>query len=98
MSTKCTISYDDEYHLYEECFEKDNVHLQLDNVGAVDISASPGSLHATIQIPIKTWRKIVAGWIESQWAEHPEWDNKHPFDDYDGEALIRFLEEKTQEE
>lgn len=29
MSTKCTISHGPSYHFYEDCFDEDNVYLEL---------------------------------------------------------------------
>ena len=83
MSTKCTIGYNDDFHLYQECFEQDNVYLKLDKSGwtasletsAVDWrdgnNATP-QLHVKINVTL--WRKIVESWIESQWGKNPEYD------------------------
>ena len=31
MSTRCTIAYDQkDFHFYQECFENENVYLELD--------------------------------------------------------------------
>lgn len=85
MSTRCTISYDaNDYHLYEECFDSDNVYLNLDGAGW---SASLASANVdwrkdepqdrpslSIRMDVKLWRKIVEGWMASDWAAHPERD------------------------
>lgn len=85
MSTRCSISYDDNHHLYQECFENDNVYLTLDGKGwqagittaSVDWrdgnSTSPS---LSLQIDVTLWRKIVEGWLASQWAQHPEDDHR----------------------
>jgi len=85
MSTRCTISYDDQFHLYQECFENDNVYLALDGAGwqagmttaTVDWrdgdSTSP---RLCLQLDVTLWRKIVEGWLASQWGQHPEDDHK----------------------
>ena len=70
MSTKCTISYDDSYHLYEECFDTDNVYL---NIKSKDWSYNHNA--TTISIPIKTWRAMVEDWQKYHWSSHPEKDN-----------------------
>ena len=85
MSTRCTLSYDDDFHLYQECFEKDNVYLRLDKgdwsaaleTAAVDWNDS-GSRHPTINLRINVtmWRKIVEGWLESEWGKDPAVDHQ----------------------
>lgn len=80
MSTKVTLSHNDDYHLYEECFEQENVWLQLDNPTELSVYAhheekSAGS-SVTVAIPIATWRHIVEGWLNSHWAQHPDRDNE----------------------
>jgi hypothetical protein len=86
MSTRCTISYDtNDYHLYEECFDSDNVYLSLDGG---DWAASLASANVdwrkdepqdrpslSIRMDVKLWRKIVEGWLASDWAAHPERDH-----------------------
>jgi len=85
MSTRCTISYDDDHHLYQECFENNNVYLTLDGSGwhagittsSLDWrdgdSTSPS---LSLQIDVTLWRKIVEGWLTSHWGRHPEEDHK----------------------
>ena len=79
MSTKITISYDENnefqnsFHLFQECYENNNVWLE---VQPKDWSFLNGEL--TLSIPIKVWRKIVADWLETYWADHPEEDNIKP--------------------
>tara|TARA_Y100000310_G_scaffold303932_1_gene342660 strand:+ start:267 stop:533 length:267 start_codon:yes stop_codon:yes gene_type:complete len=83
MSTRSTISHSDDYHLYSEVFDLDNVWLELDTV--VDASLSITELSKSgedrelyrclrMAIPVKVWRDIVKGWLESEWAKKPEWD------------------------
>lgn len=102
MSTRCTIAHSDKFHLYEECFDRDNVYLLLDDdkwsasleTAAVDwrdgASTRP-SLH--LKLDVTLWRQIVEGWITSQWAQHPE--NDHKRFEYDHEALGSWLEGLT---
>lgn len=85
MSTRCTIAYSDNFHLYEECFDKDNVYLCLDSgdwsasleTAAIDWrdgeSARP-SLH--LKMDVTLWRHIVESWASSQWGQRPEDDHK----------------------
>lgn len=32
MSTKCSLAYGDTFHLYQECFDEDNVYLELEGI------------------------------------------------------------------
>jgi hypothetical protein len=85
MSTRCTISYNDDYHLYQECFENDNVYLRLDS-GDWSASLETESIdwrdgdykrpQLAIRMNVTMWRKIVEGWIASQWAQDPSRDHK----------------------
>jgi hypothetical protein len=75
MSTKCTISYDTDYHLYQEVFDSDNVYLKLDGDGwKALVDAGFNSNQVSLRLDVKLWRKIVQGWLESNWGKHPEWD------------------------
>lgn len=90
MSTKVTLSHNDDYHLYQECYENDNVHLQLDNATEASIiSRADSKTKATIAIPIKIWRHMVEGWLSTQWAQDESRDNA-TFE-YDAESLTIFL-------
>ncbi len=53
MSTKYTLSHGDNFHLYKECFDDSNVHLQLDGV---QFEASQNSVCVTI--PVVIWEVI----------------------------------------
>lgn len=47
MSTKISIAYDNNYHLYSECFEENKaIHLQLTNIS---FEASPDTI--VVRIP-----------------------------------------------
>lgn len=99
MSTRCTITHNDDYHLYQECFEQDNIYLQLDSgdwsasleTAAIDWrqgdSTKPG-LH--VRMNVTMWRKIVEGWLASRWGQHPEDD--HMKVDFDLKEPLRWLE------
>ena len=99
MSTKCTLAHDKEFHLYEECFEQDNVYLRLDD-GAWSASLETSvvdwrygestrpRLH--LKMDVTLWRKIVEGWAESQWGRDPTRDHRKV--EFDVDATNAWLE------
>jgi hypothetical protein len=100
MSTRCTIAYDQKgFHLYQECFENDNVYLQLDGEGwdaSLDTSAvdwrdgDAKRPNLTLRIDVSLWRRIVEGWAASPWGQDPSSD--HRKDVWDPEAFNSWLE------
>ena len=105
MSTRCTISYDDNHHLYQECFENDNVYLALDGAGwqagvttaTVDWRDGDSTRpQLCLQLDVTLWRKIVEGWTASQWAQHPEDDHKKIEFNFSS-SLEPFTGHKTQQ-
>ena len=75
MSTKCTIGHGPKHHLFEECFEKDNVHLQLDSP-QYETCRYDGEDSIRVAIPIQVWRQIVESWNDSAWGKDPTQDNQ----------------------
>ena len=61
MSTKITLSYGKEFHLYQEVCDTQNVYLSIDNC---DFEASKNKV--SIQIPIQIWEKIIEEWPKSK--------------------------------
>ena len=93
MSTRCTIAHSNEFHLYEECFDKDNVYLRLDNgnwsasletshIDWRDGESTRPSLH--LRMDVTLWRRIVEGWVISRWGQHPEDDHTKVEVDFEG--------------
>ncbi len=104
MSTKSTLSHSSEYHLFQECFEKDNVYLNLDGgdwSATLDTSGwvmgnSHPQLH--LKIDVKLWRRIVEGWVNSQWGQNPSEDYaKIDFDLDQANAWLDNLHKKEEE-
>lgn len=100
MSTRCTIAYDqNDFHLYEECFDKDNVYLQLDGEGW-DASLETAATDwrdgdhrrpsLCLRIDVTLWRKIAEGWAASQWGQDPSMDHKRQ--DFDPDAFNNWIE------
>jgi len=67
MSTKITLSYDKNYHLYQEIFDVSNVYFQLDKC---EFEASKDSV--MIQIPIDIWRKMIEDWALRGWPKEDD--------------------------
>jgi len=53
MSTKCSISYSENHHLYNECFDDDNIYLSLKNC---PFEVSNGGV--MVSIPLYIWETI----------------------------------------
>lgn len=64
MSTKSSISYSNDHHLYQEIFDVSNVYLRVDHS---EFEASNGSV--MVQIPIKIWRQMIQDWSTGGWPE-----------------------------
>lgn len=109
MSTRCTISYDaNDYHLYEECFDSDNIYLQMDGAGwAASLSSElidwrkgedteRPSLH--LRIDVTLWRAIVEGWLKSEWAKKSDLDHVSKEINFDGlNALFSSMKKPKQD-
>ena len=53
MSTKCTLSYGPNFHLYSECFDDQNIYLEIEKT---EFEANQDSIMITIQLEI--WENI----------------------------------------
>lgn len=94
MSTRCTIGYDnDNFHLYEECFDSDNIYLELndDCFEIVESLSSKNKREIVVGINVTIWRKIVDSWLNSSWGKNPALDHKKP--DIDTEYINKLLED-----
>lgn len=105
MSTRCSIAYSDDFHLYQECFENDNVYLRLDSgdwsasletstIDWRDGDSTRPQLH--LKIDVTMWRQIVEGWMKSGWGQNPEDDHK-PFE-INMDVVNRLANKKKAEE
>lgn len=108
MSTRCTIAYDDtDFHLYQEVLDNNNVYLQLEN-GNWDASLETATLDwhngdrtrpsLCIRMDVTLWRRIVEGWIESQWAQNPDLDHKKVEFNLDNNKWLKALTALKEEE
>lgn len=64
MSTKVTVSYNEKYHFYKECWDKSNVYLEI---SGTEFSASNNEV--MVQIPIAILREMIKAWDTSGWKE-----------------------------
>lgn len=76
MSTKRSISFGKDYHLYQESYEQDHVWIQLDD--AIEFKVSKNELNdkvfLRVAIPIAAWRQMTKDWAESDWCKNPTQD------------------------
>lgn len=82
MSTKCTLSYDHSgklgYHLYRECYENDNVWIQLDDAKEFEVWRDGDRTRVRLAIPVEIFRHAVEGWLSSQWGKNSSMDGSKP--------------------
>ena len=82
MSTKSTISFNKNYHLYEDVFDKDKVYLDLNcGTGLPSITVEYGKAQASLAINIDVWRSIVEAWTTSHWGQNKHFDYSTDSDD-----------------
>lgn len=75
MSTKATIAHDEHFHLYAECFENENVWIELDHPGLeASLSIQEGRTVLRVAVPVRTWRAMIAGWNDDSWSSDTERD------------------------
>jgi hypothetical protein len=75
MSTKCTIGHGPQFHLYEECFDSDNVYLKLDGGAETSVPNWDGQQSVVLKIDINLWRAIVSSWTNGKWAQDESRDH-----------------------
>jgi len=70
MSTKMTISCDDEHHLYREAFDDSMIYVRIRSCTEMDVKVNhyngEKERQVTIGIPIEVWQRIVEKWSQSQ--------------------------------
>ncbi|MEL6578591.1 MAG: hypothetical protein AAFQ14_02475 [Cyanobacteria bacterium J06621_12] len=68
MSTKSSIVYGNSFHLYKECFDEENVYLELESV---EFNASNNQV--TVTIPVAIWEVIRAyGAVDLSYANYSD--------------------------
>ena len=68
MSTKLTISHNDQYHLYQEIFDNKNIHIELKNI-KFDYLNKYNQSNMCISIDYELWKTIISEYEK----------NKHKF-------------------
>jgi hypothetical protein len=58
MSTKVSISYGPDHHLYEECFDQESIYL---SISAKEWSYENGEV--TVSLPNRVWLKMITDWM-----------------------------------
>jgi len=64
VSTKVSISYSKDHHLYQEIFDVSNVYFEISGH-----EFEVNNKSAMIQIPIKVWRAMIKDWESRGWPE-----------------------------
>ena len=74
MSTKCSISFGKDHHLYQESYEQDHVWIQLNDVTEFKISKNEldDKIFLRVAIPVAAWRQMTKDWAESSWCKNPD--------------------------
>ena len=63
MSTKATIAHGDDFHVYQEMFEGENVYLQIDKHGGF-VSIDKGRV--TLSLTPSLLSRIAESWLENK--------------------------------
>ena len=63
MSTKATIAHGDDFHVYQEIFEKNKVYIQIDKHGGY---LKVENKAITISLSVELLDKIAKGWLENK--------------------------------
>ena len=73
MSTQSDVSSDDNYQLYKEAFNDDQIYLRLYDCKDLTVRTNhyQGSTEqqVTVGIPVTVWKKIVSEWMNSSLEE-----------------------------
>lgn len=105
MSTRSTIAYSSDFHLYEECGDNHYVHLRIDGgdwsagleTATIDWTVREQAAPALkLKINVSMWRQIVAGWSESHWAGDRSLDHAKDEWNLDGNAWLENLRSQKQ--
>ena len=68
MSTKSSLAYGNNFHFYQECFDEENVYLELESV---EFEASNNKV--TVTIPVAIWSVIRAyGAVDLAYANYSD--------------------------
>lgn len=68
MSTKATISHGVGFHLYTDCFDEENIYLELIDLG-FSVSNNGYITEATVEIPNDIMDTITKAWLEKRAKE-----------------------------
>lgn len=70
MSTKITMSYDNTYHFFAECYDRSNVYLQLPNDLVTQVPHySETETETRVRIPVKIFREMFEAWKKGGWTD-----------------------------
>ncbi len=60
MSTKVSLAHGDGYHVYNECFDDENIYLRLRDVHEFCVEGiTEGGATVTVSVPVKVWQEMI---------------------------------------
>ncbi len=60
MSTKSSLCYDENYHIYKEIFDNKNIYLELSNLNSIDLNIENNKSLITISLDIEIFKKLLS--------------------------------------
>ena len=88
MSTKCSVAYGPDFHLYHEVFDDDHIYLQLEGV-----PYEASSRHVMVTIPMHIWEVIRRrGEADLSYAEKTDPEIQVEVEEWVDERLARYHE------
>ena len=68
MNNKMTISHINECHLYKDCFDDENIYIEMKDVSGCcfEIWQHDTDIKSTVRIrvPVKAWKRMIRDWKE----------------------------------
>ena len=91
MSTKCTVAYGPNFHLYREAFDDESIYLELEGV-----SFEASSQRVMVTIPIPIWEAIRRrGEADLSYAEKTDAEIQAKVEEWVDERLARYRQAQS---
>lgn len=66
MSTKISISHDEQHHLFQEMFDNELIHIQFKNPTEFSTETDKYGSRVKISVPLEVWERLVEGWLKNK--------------------------------